>query len=82
MSVANELLTQALSLPAAQRAEIAHHLLRSLPAEDDLPVIADEELEAEIARRIEDYQSGRAKTVDLDTLKRTLSEAAKGSPSS
>lgn len=78
MSVASDILSQALSLPVAERAAIAHELLQSLPAEDDLPVVADEELEATIARRIENHRLGQAKSVDFETFKRTLRDAASG----
>jgi putative addiction module component (TIGR02574 family) len=81
MNVADNLLTQALNLPTNQRAELAQRLLESLPDDDDLPVIPDEELEREIARRIEDHRLGRAKTVDLETFSRAVREAAKRSPS-
>jgi len=67
-----DLLSQALNLPAEQRAEMAQVLLDSLPDDTDLPYIADEELEHAIARRIEDLRTGRAKTVDLETFKRNL----------
>jgi putative addiction module component (TIGR02574 family) len=82
MSVADDLVAQALTLPPEERAEIAHQLLESLPDEDDLPVIVDEELAAEINRRIENRRLGRAKLVDLETFKKTLREASNGSKSS
>jgi putative addiction module component (TIGR02574 family) len=78
MNTANEILGQALNLPAEQRAEIANKLLQSLPDDDDLPVVVDQELEAEVHRRITEHRLGRAKTVDLETFKKTLREAARG----
>ncbi len=78
MNAANDILVQALNLPPDERAEVVHQLLHSLPDDENLPVEIDEELEAAIARRIEDYRSGRAKVVDFDTFKQTLRDAARG----
>jgi putative addiction module component (TIGR02574 family) len=80
VDVANDLLAQALSLPPAQRAELAQQLIDSLPEEDELPVVVDQDLAAEVDRRIENHRLGRAKTVDFETFKRTIREAAKGPP--
>lgn len=77
-----ELLSQALRLPADQRAEMAERLLESLPEEDDVPVVLDAELEEEILRRAEQHQLGQAKKVDFETFKRTLRQAASGSSES
>jgi putative addiction module component (TIGR02574 family) len=56
-----ELLRKALTLPLEERAELASSLMESLD------LIQDEDVEAawqaEIARRIEDLRTGRAKTV-------------------
>ena len=56
-----ELLKRALTLPLEERAELASSLMESLD------LIQDEDVEAawqeEIARRIEDLRTGRAKTV-------------------
>jgi putative addiction module component (TIGR02574 family) len=58
---ATELLKKALTLPLEERAELASSLMESLD------LIQDEDVEAawqeEIARRIEDLRTGRAKTV-------------------
>ena len=81
MSIANDLLTQALNLPPQERAALAHELLQSLPDEDDTPIVIDEEYEDELLRRIEDIRLGRAKTVDLETFKQTLRDAAQGKSS-
>jgi putative addiction module component (TIGR02574 family) len=58
---ATELLKRALTLPLEERAELASSLMESLD------LIQDEDVEAawqeEIARRIEDLRTGRAKTV-------------------
>jgi len=80
MIAPDELLNQALSLPSDQRAEIAQRLIESLPDHDNLPVIPYEELQREIARRIEDHRLGKSKTVDIQTFKKTVREAAKSPP--
>ena len=70
-----DLLSQALLLPVEQRAAMAERLLASLPEDLDVPYVPDDDLEHEIARRIEDHRAGRAKTVDLETFKSNLRDA-------
>jgi putative addiction module component (TIGR02574 family) len=67
MSAANDVYSQALSLPAEQRGELAHLLLESLP-EDERPIQLDPEYEAELVRRLEEIDSGRAKMLTLDEV--------------
>jgi putative addiction module component (TIGR02574 family) len=67
MSAANDLYSQALSLPAEQRGELAYLLLESLP-EDERPIELDPEYEAELFRRLEEIDSGRAKMLTLDEV--------------
>jgi putative addiction module component (TIGR02574 family) len=59
----------ALGLPATDRAALVHDLLASL---DDPPdTDAAEAWEVEIAQRLDDFQAGKAKTVDAaDALDR------------
>jgi putative addiction module component (TIGR02574 family) len=78
MSTASDIVAQALTLPAAERAQIVHQLLESLPDDEHVPVVVDEELETEIARRIENRRLGKSGAVDLETFKKTLREAALG----
>ena len=65
-----ELLQKALALPEADRAALAGSLLESL----DQVVDADAELvwRNEIARRISDLDSGKAKTVPWEELRGRL----------
>jgi putative addiction module component (TIGR02574 family) len=65
---ASELLKHALTLPDKERAELASSLIDSL----DPTVDADAELawQKEIARRIEDIDSGRVKTIPWDEVRR------------
>jgi hypothetical protein len=51
MNVGNELYSQALSLPAEKRGELAFLLLESLP-EDERPIEIAPEYEAELFRRL------------------------------
>jgi putative addiction module component (TIGR02574 family) len=67
MSAANDLYSQALNLPADQRGELAYLLLESLP-EDERPIELDPEYEAELVRRLEEIDSGRAKMLTLDEV--------------
>jgi hypothetical protein len=69
-----ELLAAALSLPADQRAELAHNLLASLDdREEDL---SPDEWEAvwsdEIERRVHELRSGKAETIDGDEALRQV----------
>jgi putative addiction module component (TIGR02574 family) len=73
---AAEILQSALSLPADDRATIAHELLRSLPA----PKIyeTEEELAAEINRRMGRIESGQETFYDAeDTLRRAREALAR-----
>jgi putative addiction module component (TIGR02574 family) len=65
---ASELLKQALTLPDKERAELASSLIDSL----DPIVDHDAELawQQEIARRLEDVESGRVKTIPWDEVQR------------
>lgn len=67
-----ELLKKALALPEEERAALAGSLMDSL---DD---VVDESAEAawnqEIARRIEDLDSGKAKTIPWDQIRSRISD--------
>ena len=70
---ANDLLKKALTLPVAERAELAGSLIESLDEADDESVKAA--WDEEIARRMEDLDSGRVKPVSLEEARRRLSSA-------
>lgn len=65
---AGELLKHALTLPDKERAELASSLIDSL----DPTVDADAEMawQDEIARRLEEVESGRVKTASWDEVRR------------
>jgi putative addiction module component (TIGR02574 family) len=65
---ADELLRQALNLPEKERADLASSLIDSL----DPTVDAEAELawQEEVTRRLSDVESGRAKTVPWDEVRR------------
>jgi putative addiction module component (TIGR02574 family) len=69
----SELLKKALSLPVAERAELAGTLIESLDSTEDESVEAA--WDAEIARRIEQLDSGQAEPVSLEEARRRLSPA-------
>jgi putative addiction module component (TIGR02574 family) len=67
--------SEALSLPEAERAELAHSLVASLdgPADAD----AERAWEAEILRRLSDIDSGTAQLIDRTEFSRRLRERIK-----
>lgn len=71
----SELLKKALTLPVADRAELAGSLIESLDS------TADESVEAawdeEISRRMADLDSGRVHPVSLEEARRRLNSAIK-----
>jgi len=68
---ANELLKKALTLPVAERAELAGSLIESLDNTSDESVRTS--WEEEIARRMEDLDSGKVTTVSLEDARRRFS---------
>ena len=68
-----ELLKKALTLPVAERAELAGSLIESLDEAGHESVIAA--WDEEIARRMEDLDSGKVKPVSLEEARRRLSSA-------
>jgi putative addiction module component (TIGR02574 family) len=71
-------LEDALTLPVADRARVAHELLRSLETEG-----GDSEADVaaawtdEIGRRIDEVEGGTAKLHDLDTVRARLEAAGR-----
>src|SRR5260370_28804248 len=68
---ASELLQKALSLSEEERAELACALIESLDATVD--EAADAAWNQEIARRIEDLDSGKAKTIPWEVVRSRIS---------
>jgi putative addiction module component (TIGR02574 family) len=62
----------ALDLPAEERAALAHDLLVSLDGPPDAD--AAEAWEAEIARRLDELQSGRMQSVGAEEVLRRIDE--------
>jgi putative addiction module component (TIGR02574 family) len=73
---ATELLKRALALSEEERAELAGSLLESLDDAHEDPEAVEAAWSEEIARRIEELDSGKVKPVSLDTFRRKLSSAA------
>jgi putative addiction module component (TIGR02574 family) len=70
---ASELLKKALTLPVAERAELASSLIESLDgAKDESVQVA---WDKEIVGRMADLNSGKVKPVSLDQARRRLSSA-------
>jgi putative addiction module component (TIGR02574 family) len=65
-----EFQNKALALPAAERAKLAGSLIESLDDIEDESV--EKAWDAEIARRIENLDSGRVKPDSLDEFRRRL----------
>jgi putative addiction module component (TIGR02574 family) len=65
---ANELLEKALTLPEADRAELAGNLMASLDAAVDPDV--DAAWQEEVARRRRDIQSGKVKSIAWEEVQR------------
>jgi putative addiction module component (TIGR02574 family) len=70
---ANELLKKALTLPVAERAELAGSLIESLEEAEDESVKAA--WDEEIYRRMQDLDSRKVKPVSLEEARRRLSSA-------
>lgn len=67
---------RALALNTKEGAELAGSLLESLDGADDGPEAVEAAWSEEIARRMEDLDSGEVKPVSLDTFRRELACAA------
>jgi len=78
MADRTRVLEDALTLPVADPARVAHELLRTLEPED-----GDSEAEVaaawtdEIRRRIDEVGAGTAKLLDLDTVRARLEAAGR-----
>jgi putative addiction module component (TIGR02574 family) len=70
---ASELLKRALALTPEERAELAGSLLESLDAADDDPKAVEAAWNEEIARRIEDFDSGKTKAVPWEEVQARIS---------
>ena len=68
-----EILKKALTLPVSERAELAGTLIESLDDAEDPSV--ETAWNAEIIRRMEEFDSGRVKPVSLEEARRRLSSA-------
>lgn len=71
-STLEKLRSEALRLPEAERAELAHSLVISLdgPADQDAEKVWD----AEILRRLAEIDSGTAELIDREELRRRMRE--------
>lgn len=67
---ADDLLKKALTLPAQDRATLAGSLIDSLDEADEMS--AQNDWNDEITRRIEELDSGKAKTIEWDEMKRRI----------
>jgi len=67
---ADELLKKALTLPASDRATLAGSLIDSLDEADEAS--AQSAWHDEIARRIEELDSGKARTISWDKVRRRI----------
>jgi putative addiction module component (TIGR02574 family) len=72
----SELLEKALALPAEARAALAGSLLDSL--DDTIDASAEEEWSKEIARRIEELDSGKVKPIPWVEARRQISAILNG----
>lgn len=65
-----KLCSEALTLPEAERAELAHELVKSLDAPADAD--AADAWDKEILRRLAEIDSGTAKLIDRDEFRRRM----------
>ena len=72
----SELLEKALALPPEARAALAGSLLDSL--DDTIDAAAEEEWSKEIARRIEELDSGKVKPIPWAEARRQISAVLNG----
>ena len=66
----NKLRSAVLMLPEAERAELAHALVKSLDAPDDADVL--EACDKEILRCLAEIDAGTAKFIDRDEFRRRM----------
>jgi putative addiction module component (TIGR02574 family) len=70
MALQHELLAQVMDLPAKERAEFAHEVLRSL--DEDADSGAQAAWTEELARRLEDAQANPEKLLSFDEVKQRM----------
>ena len=70
IEILKKLRSEALMLPEAERAELAHALVKSLDAPDDADVL--EAWDKEILRRLVEIDAGTAKLIDRDKFRRRM----------
>jgi putative addiction module component (TIGR02574 family) len=70
---ATELLKRALALSMEERAELAGSLLESLDGAHDDPEAVEAAWNEEIARRIADLDSGKARTIPWEEVRHRIS---------
>ncbi len=70
MATGKEILPRLLKLPAAERAELASELIRSLDESEDSD--AEEAWVREINKRVDDVMSGRVKTVPWTKVRKRI----------
>lgn len=63
-AIAEKIQAEALQLSEKERAELAHALILSLDSESDPD--AESAWDAELARRLEEIESGKAKTISIE----------------
>jgi putative addiction module component (TIGR02574 family) len=74
----NELLKGALALPPEARATLAGSLLDSLDDRDEIDAAAEEDWSREIARRIEELDSGKVKPILWEAARREIAAILHG----
>jgi len=74
----SELLKKALALPPEARAALAGSLLESLDDDDKVDAAAEDEWSCEIARRIEELDSGKVKPIPWEEARRQISALLSG----
>lgn len=70
MATQRELLAQVMDLPAQERAELAHEVLRSL--DDDSEVDAQAAWTAELTRRLADAKANPDKLLSFEEVKQRM----------
>ena len=70
MTAHSDVVAAALTLPRAERAELAHKLLVSLDEPFDGPEVVETEWNAEILRRLRNIESGATVGIPLDEVRK------------
>jgi putative addiction module component (TIGR02574 family) len=69
MSADPDVFGVALTLPVAERAELAHRLLASLDEPEDDPALVEADWAAEIGRRVDDIGAGVIAGISWDEVR-------------